>query len=159
MSTGDFPDERGRRALSRLRTTARLWDELVQIPVIGRRIGIDALIGLVPGVGDAAGALVAGVGVVWAARYGAPFSVLIRMLGNIGLDALVGTVPLLGDLFDVGWRAQTRNVRLLERWLDNPDATRRSSRLVVASVAALMIGLVLAVCWLVVMLLGWLIPS
>lgn len=151
--------ERDRRALAQLRSTARLWDDLVRIPVIGRRIGLDALVGLMPGVGDAIGAIVAGGGVVLAARLGAPPSVLLRMLGNIGLDGLAGAVPLLGDIFDIGWRAQTRNVRLLERWLDDSRAVRRSSRLMIWAVVLAVIGFVVALCWLVLMLVGWLLSS
>src|SRR5690349_15300831 len=99
-------------ALDQLRTIARVWDELIRIPVIGRRIGLDALVGLVPGVGDGAAAVVASWAVVVAVRLGVPASVLVRMIGNIALDTIVGSIPLLGDLFDMGWRAQRRNVQL-----------------------------------------------
>lgn len=135
--------------LEQLRQIARLWDELVPLPFLDRRIGLDALVGLVPGVGDVAGALVAGWGLVVAVRMGAPASVTGRMLLNITIDTLVGAIPLLGDIFDIGWRAQRRNVTLLERWLDDPArATRRSTAFLVA-IAAAMIALMLATVWLV----------
>ncbi len=80
--------------LARLRQLAVLWDDLIPLPLIDRRIGIDALIGVVPGIGDVAGALVASWALVVGVRLGAPVSVLLRMLLNIGIDALVGADPI-----------------------------------------------------------------
>ncbi len=137
-------------ALDQLRFIARLWDEWIRLPVIGRRIGLDALVGLLPGIGDAASAMVASWAVVVAFRLGVPSSILVRMIGNIALDTVVGTIPLLGDLFDIGWRAQRRNVLLLERWFDTPHAVQRSSRLVLVGLGATAIGIVAAACWLAV---------
>jgi hypothetical protein len=114
--------------IDRLRTVARLLDNAVGIPGTRFRFGLDALIGLVPGIGDAAGAILSTF-IVWqAARLGAPKSTLARMLGNIGLDAIVGQVPLLGDLFDFGWKANTKNLNLLEEHLRRPAAGRAASR-------------------------------
>jgi hypothetical protein len=144
-------------ALNQLRVIAHLWDELIRIPVIGRRIGLDAVVGLVPGVGDAAAAVVASWAVVVAFRLGVPSSVLIRMVGNIAIDTLVGTIPLVGDLFDIGWRAQRRNVQLLERWLDTPHAVQRSSRVVLAVLLGSAIGIVVAACWLAIIAVRWLV--
>jgi hypothetical protein len=139
-------------ALDQLRVIAGLWDDLIRIPVIGRRIGLDAMIGLVPGVGDAAAAVVASWAVVVAVRLGAPASVLVRMIGNIALDTIVGAIPLLGDLFDMGWRAQRRNVQLLERWFATPHAVQRSSRVVLLAIGATAVGMVAGACWLAVMM-------
>ena len=119
-------------------------------------MGLDAVVGLMPGIGDGVGAAVAGWGVVIAARMGAPPVLLLRMLGNIGLDTLIGAVPLLGDVFDFGWHAQTRNLRLLERWTGDPRAVRRSSRLMIGVVIAAIVGSIVAVCWLAVVAVGWL---
>jgi hypothetical protein len=113
-----------------------LLDDAFRIPGTQRRIGLDALLGLLPGGGDVVGAAVSGWIVVESARLGASPRVLARMLGNVALDALVGVVPLLGDLFDFGWKANRRNLTLLERHLTDPHALRRSSRLLVAGWAA-----------------------
>lgn len=142
-------------ALDQLRVIATLWDDLIRIPVIGRRIGLDAMIGLVPGVGDAAAAVVASWAVVVAVRLGAPASVLVRMIGNIALDTIVGAIPLLGDLFDMGWRAQRRNVQLLERWFATPHAVQRSSRVVLIGLVVIAIGVVVAACWGAVVMVRW----
>ena len=98
------------RSVDRL---AYLLDDSIPIPGTGRRIGIDAVIGLVPGLGDVAGTALSGVIVVQAARMGAPFSVLLRMVLNVGIEALVGAIPFVGDLFDAWWKANRRNARLL----------------------------------------------
>lgn len=142
-------------ALNQLRLIARVWDDLIRIPVIGRRIGLDALVGLVPGVGDAAAAVVASWAVVVAYRLGAPGSVLVRMSGNIAIDTVIGAIPLLGDLFDIGWRAQRRNVQLLERWLETPHAVRRSSRALLLAIGAGAVAIVAVTCWMAVVVVRW----
>jgi hypothetical protein len=141
--------------LDQLRVLARIWDELIRLPVLGRSIGLDAVIGLIPGVGDVAAALVASWALVVAHRMGAPPSLLLRMAGIIGLDTLVGAIPLVGDLFDIGWRAQRRNVQLLERWLDTPHAVQRSSRAILVGVLAAVLVMVVAACWLAVVAIRW----
>jgi hypothetical protein len=113
---------------------ARVLDTAVRIPGTPVRFGLDAVLGLIPGVGDVVGAAAAGYIVLAAARLGAPPSVLVRMLLNVGVDTVVGAVPLLGDLFDFGWRSNTRNVALLERHLADPRDARASSGRVVVGV-------------------------
>jgi hypothetical protein len=148
--------EREARSLGALRELARWWDDLIRLPLLGRRIGLDAIVGLLPVVGDAAGALVAGAGLVVAARLGAPLSVLLRMLLNIGIDTLVGAVPVLGDLFDFGWRSQRRNVALLEQWLASPHRAVRHSQMVLAALAAGVVVIIGAAAWLMVRVMSWL---
>ena len=120
---------------------ARAMDSAVRIPGTNVRVGLDALIGLVPGVGDLAGAAVAGYIVLASVRAGAPSAVLLRMLLNVAIDTIGGAVPVIGDLFDVGWRANTRNVALLAAHLDEPAATRRSSGVLVALVVVALVAL------------------
>jgi hypothetical protein len=114
--------------LSGARALAHLLDDGVRIPGLGVRFGLDAVIGLVPGLGDFAGAILSSYVVLVGARLGAPKSVLLRMIGNVAVDAIGGAVPLLGDLFDVGWKANLRNVALLDRWIDQPGTTHAASR-------------------------------
>jgi hypothetical protein len=136
----------------RVRTLARLLDSAVRVPGTNLRFGLDAVVGLIPGVGDVIGAAASGYIVLAAARLGAPAPVLLRMLLNSGIDVAVGTVPLIGDLFDVGWRSNARNVALLERHLSDPRGARAASRRVVLLV---LIGLaVLAVAALVLAFLA-----
>ena len=124
------------RDLGALRVLTRWMDEAVRVPGTRFRIGLDGVLGMIPGVGDVAGGLLSSWFVVTAARLGAPPSVLARMGLNIGLDALVGAVPFLGDLFDFGWKANRKNLDLLDRHLTDPAATARSSRVRVGATAA-----------------------
>lgn len=144
-------------ALERYRALARRLDSRFRIPGTPIRFGWDAILGLIPGVGDAAGGLLGGYGLWVAFRLGAPPVVLLRLLLNVALDLGLGTVPMLGDLFDLGWRSNQRNVALIEGWLAQPHRTRARSGLVLTCLlcgllllAALAIGTVL---WLLRLLL------
>ena len=147
---------------ARARALAKMLDAAIRVPGTGRTIGLDPILGLVPGLGDLAGAVLSGYIVLTAARLGAPKTVLAKMLLNLGTDTLVGSVPVLGDLFDVGFRANIRNSELLDRHLGQPEQARRVSRL---SVAAVVGGLVLlaagaiALAILSVKALNWLVRS
>ena len=100
--------------LSALRNTARLLDSAFVVPGTSYRIGLDPILGLVPGIGDLLSPLFT-VGILWQGRdLGLPRVVQVRMLGNVLLDALVGAVPLVGDLFDFAWKANEKNYALLE---------------------------------------------
>jgi hypothetical protein len=129
-----------------MRDLARVLDEAVRIPGTNIRVGLDALLGLLPGGGDIAGGLFSGLIILQAARAGAPTPVLGRMLANVAIDVVLGAIPLLGDLFDVAWRANSRNVRLLESWRERPATTQRASALTVSAIfLALLILIGLAV--------------
>lgn len=153
------PPEPGKRArdprLDGVRRLAFLLDAAIPIPGTSWRIGLDPLIGLIPGVGDTLGGLASLYAVVVAARLGAPPSVIARMGVNAALDALLGAVPLVGDLFDVGFRANVRNVQLLDDWLERPTDTKRSSRLAVALVVIAAVAVVAAVVFAVGSLVAW----
>jgi len=91
-----------------------LLDQAVRVPGTRWRVGLDPILGLLPGGGDALGALLSAGVVLVAARHGVPRIVLARMVLNVGVDAVIGAIPLIGDLFDFAWKANTRNLRLLE---------------------------------------------
>ena len=153
MST---PDDRtpGREgALRRLDSLSYLLDNSIRVPGTNARFGADAVIGLIPGFGDAAGALMSAYIVLQAARLGAPVASLMRMLLNVGIEALFGAVPVLGDLFDAAFKANARNVAILRGELDRPGSTRRSSTAVVGAVLVALIVILGAVGWLAFMVL------
>lgn len=150
------PDEqRSAAALAHLRGLSRALDGAVTIPGTGIRLGLDPLIGLVPVLGDWVGGLLSAYIVVRAAGLGASLATLLRMLGNLGLDALVGSVPVLGDIFDVGFRANERNLALIEGHLQRPGQRRRSDLVVVLATA----GVALAVVGGALALTGWLVAT
>jgi hypothetical protein len=104
-----------KQQLERLEALASFMDSAVVIPGTNIRFGADALIGLVPGIGDLITAGIASLIILEARRMGAPTHVVARMIGNVAIDGLVGTIPVLGDLFDVAFRANLRNMRLLRK--------------------------------------------
>jgi hypothetical protein len=101
------------RRLRRISAIARLMDTAVAIPFTGIRFGADSVLGLAPGLGDAAGAAISLIIVNEARRLGVPNEKLIQMLFNIGIDTFGGAVPLLGDLFDVYFKSNKRNVDIV----------------------------------------------
>jgi hypothetical protein len=127
--------------LFRDQTLARLevlLDEAVRIPGTGIRFGLDGIIGLVPGLGDVLGGLLSLVIPLAAWIRGVPYITLTRMAVNIGIGVLVGTIPVLGDIFDIAWKSNRRNYRLLQRHLGEP---RRNTWRDWAYLAALLAGL------------------
>lgn len=132
--------------LIRFRTIATALDARWRLPGTPFRFGWDAVIGLLPGLGDGIAGAVGSYGLYAGWRLGAPPVVLARMLLNLALETLLGALPIAGDLFDVGFKGNLRNLRLLERWLERPAATRAASRWVFAALAAaILVILLLAV--------------
>lgn len=101
------------RRIARMAKLARLMDTAIRIPGTGIRFGADSVLGLLPVIGDASGAVIGLVIVNEARRLGLPPEKLARMVGNIATDAVVGSVPLLGDLFDVYFKSHRRNAQMI----------------------------------------------
>jgi hypothetical protein len=135
-------------ARTRVGRIARLLDGLVSIPGTRIRFGLDALLGLIPGIGDIAGLLLGSSILFESVRVGAPRGLIARMLGNMVVDTVGGSVPLVGDLFDVAFRSHARNARLLLDHLDAQSgaaAPKRHGKLMLAGLMLallLMLGLV-----------------
>jgi hypothetical protein len=143
--------------LRRLRRISHLLDNAIPIPGTKYRLGLDPILGLIPGGGDLIGSIFAGYVVFKAAQLGAPRETLIQMAANIAFDTVVGTVPVAGDLFDVAWKANVKNMELLDAHLGSPAESGKKADWLF--VAALLLGLMLivgGVIFLSVMLLGWL---
>jgi hypothetical protein len=105
------------RSLVRLRQLATLLDTAIRLPG-GIRVGADAIIGLAPGIGDAITTLMAAYIVYEAKRLGLPRHKILRMAANVGIDSLVGAVPIIGDIFDVAFKANIRNLKIIEDHFD-----------------------------------------
>lgn len=116
--------ERIRRGLKQL---AWLLDSSLPLPGTRLTVGLDAVVGLFPVIGDLIGVAFASYILSQAARLGAPRSILARMAFNVALDGVVGIVPFAGDIFDAAFKANQRNVALLDAWLDEPRRTERST--------------------------------
>jgi hypothetical protein len=159
VNTGDSSDaglETSSRRLVAVATFAEWLDAGFRIPGTNIRFGLDPLLGLIPGVGDAAGAVLAGWIFVEGIRVGASRATLLRIAGNIALDAVLGAVPFIGDIFDFAWKANLRNVTLLQRHLMAPARAHRADRFfivcviggVTAVIAAGLTGGTLLMLWL-----------
>jgi hypothetical protein len=123
MSGTDRPSPSEHHAkLATAEALAKRMDAAFRIPGTGIRVGLDSVLGLVPGIGDTL-ALAPSVYILKLARdTGAPHSLLLRMAANLGVDWLIGLVPLIGDLFDVGWKANLRNVALMREHIEGVTA-------------------------------------
>ncbi|PKO34101.1 MAG: DUF4112 domain-containing protein [Betaproteobacteria bacterium HGW-Betaproteobacteria-7] len=140
--------------LEQLKSLAWLLDNSIRLPG-GFRIGVEALLGLIPVVGDTLGVLLSSYIVTQAAKLGVPRRVLLRMILNIAIEGVVGLVPGLGDIFDAAWKANQRNVNLLLRQVEQPGETRRASGwfvglamlLLIVLTVLLLIGSVLFINW------------
>lgn len=130
---------------------ADLLDTRFRVPGTSWRFGVDGLLGLVPGLGDAAGLVLSSAVILQAVRLGARGATVVRMVGNVAIDTVVGAIPLLGSVFDFAFKANTRNVRLLERHVVDADATRARSA---AAVRWTIIGAVLVLLVLVAVVIA-----
>ena len=144
-----------------LDTLSHLLDDFIRIPGTPIRFGLDGIIGFIPGIGDIAGGLASMILIVAAWVRGAPKVVVARMVANVAIETAVGTIPVLGNLFDIGWRANRRNYKLLASSLDLPQKHTATSWLFIAGVcvvlsALMLIPLVLAA-WVIVYAKAWLV--
>ena len=105
-------------ALKRMRTVGTLLDDAVRVPGTEFRVGIDPIVGILPVAGDSVMSVISMYIVLEAANLGVPMSTVARMLANIAVDAVIGSIPVLGTLFDAGWKANKRNVKLVEQHVD-----------------------------------------
>jgi hypothetical protein len=138
------------RSLAEVEALAWLLDNSILVPGTGRRFGVDAIVGLVPVVGDAVSAGLA-LFVVWrASRMGLPRIVVMRMLVVSAVDLVIGSIPLAGDAFDLGFKANTRNLALLRRHLERPDTSTRDDWMVVTGLLAVLLAIVALIGWLIV---------
>jgi len=130
----------------KIRDLARWLDDKIVLPG-GIRIGFDGLIGLIPGIGDTIGTMLSFYIVTQAARMGASVTTLMRMIGNILLELFVGSIPVFGDFFDFVWKANVRNIALLDRQLNVQPVTGTTPESRIATSAGIIvgIGLVLAI--------------
>jgi hypothetical protein len=112
-----------------LELLSRWMDSLFRIPGTQWRVGLDAIVGLLPGVGDTVTTMASFYILTTAVRYGVPKVTMLRMALNVAIDYVVGAIPLAGDVFDVAWRANRKNVELLRRHRPGTTAAARRTQL------------------------------
>lgn len=141
-------------AIARLRSLTHLLDNALPIPGTKYRIGLDPLVGLLPGGGDIAMSLLSVYIVLEAARFGLPRASLVRMMWNLILDALLGAVPLAGDFVDVAWKANSKNLALIEAHLAQPRQQEKADYLFLGLLIVIFLGIVTAFGGLTIFLIG-----
>jgi hypothetical protein len=133
------------------RKFAELLDSWFTIPGTKIKVGLDPIIGIVSGIGDLAGASLSVYFMFYATRLGAKSSVLLRMFMNIMADLTIGLIPILGDLFDVAWKANLRNVKLLEMLEEDPEKLEKESTVLMwvlfTILVLILIGVIIAIGW------------
>lgn len=135
--------------LNRLKKISRIMDTSIRLPG-GYRIGWDGIVGLIPGIGDLVGMVISLYIVTVAMRLGASKTTLLRMLGNIGVETAIGTIPVVGDIFDLAFKANTRNMKILDKHVVDPIGTYRQSNAALIVLLMLAIVLLLLMTWFIV---------
>lgn len=140
------PEEKQKRSQLEplFRWLALIMDNLLQLPGTKFRVGLDPLIGLFPGIGDTASAIVSALALIHATRCGLPKIVLARMSLNILINELVGIIPGIGDAFSFWFKSNARNYQLLQRYMAEPQQTRRSDWIFVVGVLLVLFLIVCA---------------
>lgn len=134
--------------LEKIETLVRALDTQFRVPLLGVRFGWDALIGLIPGIGDGVSAMFSAYLLLEAAKLGAPKTTLFRMAGNTILDAVIGLVPIVGDLFDFAFRANKRNLDILLAVKRRVGLKPRSSRAALSEIRALLLLFIMIIMFL-----------
>ena len=143
------------QGLEGLRRVAHLLDSAFVVPGTSYRVGLDPILGLVPGFGDLVSPLFT-IGILWQAReLGLPRVVQLRMIFNVAIDSLLGVVPLVGDLFDFAWKSNSMNLALLERHAEEEQTASTGDWLFVG----LMVALVVLVAVVPFVIVGWLLTT
>lgn len=141
-------------AIGQLARLAKLMDAQFSIPGTGMRFGLDGLLGLIPGVGDLSTMAVSGYMISIMAKNGASGALIARMVVNVIIDAIVGAIPFVGDIFDFGWKANTKNVRLMqEHYVEGRH--RGGAWKVLLPALLLMILIVGGIIWVAVQVWQW----
>ena len=153
------PDEKLPQDLVALRKFAFYMDEAFTIPGTRIRVGIDALLGLIPGVGDFIGGILSSWIVFGALRHRVPARVIVRMIANILIDLIFGAVPVAGDVFDFLYEENMKNMRLLERHRDRRRPPRSAGSITLIALAILAFNMMVALLMLfaVVTVIFWIV--
>lgn len=137
-----------------LETLSKYLDGLFRVPGTGWRFGLDALIGLVPNVGDTLTSLMSFYILIAGVRYGVPKITLLRMAFNIGLDYLVGTIPFVGDAFDFFWKANKQNMDLIRERATGKNVATTGDYIFVFAIIGVLIALLIGSILVSVFLIG-----
>ena len=150
------PESEAERELrERLNFLAWLLDSSIPIPGTRFTVGLDAVIGLFPFIGDLLGVAASSYILAEANRMGVGKAILARMAFNVAIEGVIGIVPIFGDIFDAAWKANVKNVQLLNAWAERPHQTQRASRLFLGVLTLALIAFFVACGFLTYLLVRW----
>ena len=137
--------ERNEEKLLRLKLLSERLDELIKIPGTNQKIGIDAIIGVIPILGDFIGAVFSTYIMYSGIKMGVSSKVLTKMAANIAIEFIIGWIPIIGDVFDILWKANKRNVELIEDATAEKQVNEKLNYLIMASLIILILGTILVI--------------
>ncbi|MFP4089574.1 MAG: DUF4112 domain-containing protein [Cyclobacteriaceae bacterium] len=135
-----------------------LMDSRFRLPGTNFRFGLDPILGLLPGIGDAVSLAISGVLITYMYRQGASRKALIMMIGNVVLDAIIGSIPILGNIFDFAYKANNRNIRIMKRHFEE-DKYQGSGTGILIAVGICILLVIGLIVWGAIELLSWLFES
>ena len=139
--------EKRQQQYQKLDKLSWLLDSSIKIPFTNRTIGLDGIIGLIPGIGDVTGGVISGYIILKAIALGVPTLVIMRMVINMIIEGMIGVIPFFGDIFDFIFKSNRRNVRLMKSYLDDPEETASRSGLSVIVFLVALFGIMLLTIW------------
>ena len=137
--------ERNEEKLLRLKLLSERLDELTKIPGTNQKIGIDAIIGVIPILGDFIGVVFSTYIMYSGIKMGVSSKVLTKMAANIAIEFIIGWIPIIGDVFDILWKANKRNVELIEDATAEKQVNEKLNYLIIASLIILILGTILVI--------------
>ncbi len=140
--------------LENLDKLAWYLDSSIRIPGTKWTIGLDGLLGLIPGIGDLTSGLISSYIVLKGAKRGVPAIVIVNMLLNLGLDTIIGAIPIIGDIFDLAFKANNRNVKLIHSYEKDPNKIKKQSRFSIAIFLLIVILSLASIFWVTINLLS-----
>jgi hypothetical protein len=145
--------------IKQLEHWAWLLDNSIRIPGTSIKMGLDSLIGLIPGIGDITGGALSSYILLQAVSTGVAPIVIARMAVNIVLDTLIGMIPLVGDIFDIAFKANLRNIELMSNYYNSPReaVTRNTISIVIISIS--LISVLALIIWITIKIFVWLINA
>jgi len=144
--------------LSWVDSLTHLLDSRFKLPGTNFRFGLDPILGLIPGIGDATSMLISGVLILHMYRHGASRKAIIMMVGNVLLDAIIGSIPIVGSIFDFAYKANERNIRIMKRhYYEGRYQGRGTGMMIVAGL--LILGVIVLILWGTWEIVSWLFES
>lgn len=133
-------EEQNEEKLLRLKLLSNRLDEIITIPGTKYKIGIDPIIGTIPIIGDLLGSIISIYILYSGSKMGLSSRIIAKMSLNIGFDFVLGLIPIIGDVFDMGWKANKRNVKLIENNINKSDENIALNNLIVATLITLILA-------------------